>query len=264
MCQKHRFAKQLSERSRKAARSNANQKINKKQARHQAYIQNKNVRDTWVEDMSLQFAGVINVPATEEKAIEIATEASESAFDASNLFFFTHGSSVPSKNTQPKEETSPKHDMKRLAGAAVIFKQPAANNINGSWRGRQWGLGHCETTSGAEAGFFAISKCLTLAAEHLHHAQPEDTEPTITIFTHDQDEINKISRVRYIDSTKDHSDATPVLLDIVKKSRKLRDNFGAAIELYCIPRHAAVRGNQLAEAAARKAASDQDLPAASD
>lgn len=263
MCQKIKSAKQLSERSRKAARSNANQKINKKAARHQVYIQNKSVRDTWVEDMNLQFAGAINVPATEEKAIEIATEASEAAFDSSNLFFFTHGSSVPHKTTQPKEETSPKHEMKRFAGAAVIFKQPAADNTS-SWRGRQWGLGHCETTSGAEAGFFAISKCLTLAAEHLHHAQQQDTEPTVTIFVHDQDEINKISRVRYIDSTTECSDATPVLLDIVKKSRKLRDNFGAAIELYCIPKHAAVRGNQLAEAAARKAASDQDLPAASD
>lgn len=262
MCQKIKSAKQLSERSRKAARSNANQKINKKAARHQAYIHNKSVRDTWVEDINLQFAGAINIPATEEKAIEIATEASQAAFDSSNLVFFTHGSSVPSKNTQPKE-TSPKHETKRLAGAAVIFKQPAADNTS-SWRGRQWGLGHCETTNGAEAGFFAISKCLTLAAEHLHHAQHTDTEPTVTIFAHDQDEINKISRVRYIDSTRECSDATPVLLDIVKKSRKLRDNFGAAIELYCIPKHAAVRGNQLAEAAARKAASDQDLPAASD
>lgn len=263
MCQKNKSVKQLSERSRKAARSNANQKINKKEARHQAYIQNKSVRDTWVEDMNLQFAGAINVPATEEKAIEIATEASEAAFDSSNLSFFTHGSSVPNKDTQPKEETSPKHETKRLAGAAVIFKQPAVNNTS-SWRGRQWGLGHCETTNGAEAGLFAISKSLTLAAEQLHHAQLQDTEPTVTIFAHDQDEINKISRVRYIDSTKDSSDATPVLLDIVKKSRKLRDNFGAAIELYCIPKHAVVRGNQLAEAAARKAASGQDLPAASD
>lgn len=264
MCQKHRSAKQLSERSRKAARSKSNQKINNKEARHQAYIQNKSVRDTWVEDLNLQFAGVINVPATEEKAIEIATEASEADYDASNLIYFTHGSSVPNKNTQSEEETSPKHDMKRLAGAAVIFKQPAANNSNGSWRGRQWGLGQCETTSGAEAGFFAISKCLTLAAEHLHHAQQHDTEPTVTIFAHDQDEINKISRVRYFDSTTERSDSPPVLLDIVKKAKKLRDNFGAAIELYCIPQHAAVRGNQLAEAASRKAASHQDLPAASD
>lgn len=262
MCRKTKSAKQLSERSRKTARSTTNQKINKRMARHEAYFQNKNVRDTWVDEVDLQFAGFINAPATEEKAIKVATEASEAAFDASNLSFFTHGSSVPSQSTPNKEETSPKHKMKRLAGAAVIYKQPAANNTNGSWRGRQWGIGHCESTSGAEAGFFAISKCLTLAAEQLHHAQP-DTEPTITVFTHNFDEINKISRVRHIDSTKDHSDAAPVLLDIVKKSQKLRNTFGAAIKLYCIPHHAAIEGNRLAESAARKAASDQDLPAAS-
>lgn len=263
MCRKDRSAKQLSERSRKTARSTTNQKINKRTARHEAYIQNQNVRDTWVEDVDLQFAGVINAPATEEKTIKVATEASEAAFDASNLLFFTHGSSVPSQSTPNKEETSPKHKMKRLAGAAVIYKQPATNNTNGSWRGRQWGIGHCESTSGTEAGFFAISKCLTLAAEHLHHAQP-DTEPTITIFTHNYDEIKKIGRVRYIDSAKEHSDTMPVLIDIVKKSQKLRNTFGATIELYCIPRHAAVQGNRLAESAARKAASDQDLPAAFD
>lgn len=263
MCKKEGSAKQLSERSRKTARSTANQKINKRMARHEAYIQNQNLRDTWVEDVDLQFAGVINAPATEEKTIKVATEASEAAFDASNLSFFTHGSSVPSQSTPTKEETSPKHKMKRLAGAAVIYKQPAANNTNGSWRARRWGIGHCESTNGAEAGFFAISKCLTLAAEQLHHAQP-DTKPTITIFTHHYDEINKISRVRYSDSTKEQSDTAPVLLDIVKKSQKLRNTFGAAIELYCIPRHAAIEGNRLAEAAARKAASNQDLPAALD
>lgn len=263
MCRKTKSAKQLSERSRKTARSTTNQKVNKRMARHEAYFQNKNVRDTWVEDVDLQFAGFINAPATEEKAIKVATEASEAAFDTSNLSFFTHGSSVPSQSTPNKEEASSKRKMNRLAGAAVIYKQPTANNTNGSWRGRQWGIGHCESTSGAEAGFFAISKCLTLAAEHLHYAQP-DTEPTITIFTHNYDEIKKIGRVRYIDSAKEHSDTAPVLLDIVKKSQKLRNTFGATIELYCIPRHAAVQGNRLAESAARKAASDQELPAASD
>lgn len=263
MCKKDKSAQQLSERSRKTARSTTNQKINKRMARHEAYIQNQTLRDTWVEDVDLQFAGVINAPVTEEKTIKVATEASEAAFDASNLSFFTHGSSVPSQSTPTKEETSPKPKMKRLAGAAVIYKQPAANSTNGSWRGERWGIGHCESTSGAEAGFFAISKCLTLAAEHLHHAQP-DTEPTITIFTHNYNEIKKIGRLRYIDSTKEHSDTTPILLDIVKKSQKLRNTFGAAIELYCIPRHAAIEGNRLAEAAARKAASNQDLPAAFD
>lgn len=266
MCRKNRSAKQLSERSRKAARDTSRQIINDKKARYQAYVENKNVRDTWVEDVSLQFAGVINGLAKEDTAINIANEASESAFNPSNLFFFTHGVSVENKNTQAKEETSTNkpHKMNRLAGAAVIYKQPTANNHNGSWGGRQWELGPCEATSGAEARFFAISKCLTIAAEHLRHAPEQDTEPTITIFTHDLDEINKISRVRYFDSVSGRSDAMPVLLEIVKKSQKLRDNFGANIELYCIPQHATVRGNRLAEAAARKAATNQELPTATD
>lgn len=281
MCRKLRSSKQLSERSRKAARDTSRQIINNKRACYQAFVDNKTVRETWVEDTSLQFAGVINVLAREETAIKAANEASESAFDPSNLIFFTHGVSVENKITQAKEKkpTNKHHKKNRLAGAAVIYKRPTANNHNGSWGGRQWELGQCETTSGAEARFVAISKCLTIAAEHLRHAQEQDTKPTITIFTHDLDEINKISRVRYFDSTAEpsdingvryinsttrRSDVAPVLLEIVKKSQKLRDNFGAAIELFCIPQHAAVRGNRLAEAAARKAASNQDLPAATD
>ncbi|KKY29332.1 hypothetical protein UCDDA912_g10744 [Diaporthe ampelina] len=262
MCRKNRSAKQLSERGRKAARDTTRQKLNHKKAIHEAYTQNQDIRDTWVEDINLQFGGVINVPATEEKAIKTATEASEATFDPSNRVFFTYGATVANK--QAKEETvTKKHEMKRLAGAAVIYKKPTANNNDGSWCGRQWELGHCETTSGAEAGFIAISKCLSIAAQEICGAQDQDMAPIITIFTHDQDAINKISRVRYIDSTKECSDATPVLLDIVKKSQKLRNDFGAIIELNVIPRHANVEGNRLAEAAARRAATTQNLPAAS-
>lgn len=260
MCRKNRAAKQVSERRRKAARDVANQKINDKSARLEARAQNSHRRDTLVEDTALQFAGNLNHQATEEKAVKLATEASEAAFDPSNLFFFTYGASVKNEGTSTN-----KHNWRnRLAGAAVVYKQHTADNVNGSWRGRQWELGHCETISGAEAGFVAISKSLTLAIEQLRHAQQQDAEPTITIFTHNHDEINRISKVRYIDSTLGHSDAEPVLQEIVKKSQKLRSNFGANVELYCIPWHATMKGNRLAEAAAQKAAISQDLPAATD
>lgn len=238
--------------------------MNNKETRHQASIENKNVRDTWVEDVSLQFAGVINVLATEEKAIKTATDASNAAFDPSHLFLFTHGASIPSRNTQTQKETPTYQEMERLAGAAVICKKPTADGNNSSWFGRQWGLGRCNTSSRAEASFFAISKCLTLAIEYLRGAAPElDAKPTITIFAHDKEQINKIDRVRYIDSTMMRSDATPVLIEIVRKSQQLHNDFGAAIEIFCIPCHAAVEGNRLAEGAAREAASDQDLAAGS-
>lgn len=238
--------------------------MNNKETRHQAYIQNKNVRDTWVEDVSLQFAGVINVLATEEKAIKIATDASNAAFDPSHLFLFTHGASIPSRNTQTQKETPTYQEMERLAGAAVICKKPTADSNNSSWFGRQWGLGHCNTTSSVEASFFAISKSLTLAIEYLRRVLQQDAKPIITIFAHDQKQINKIDRVRYIDSTTDRSDPTPVLIEIVKKSQQLHNDFGAAIEIFCIPCHAAVEGNRLAEGAAREAALDQDLSAGFD
>lgn len=257
MCRKNRSAKQLSERSRKAARSTTNQKMNNKDTRNQAYIENNNVRDTWVEDVSLQFAGVINVPATEEKAIKIATDASNAAFDPSHLFLFTHGSSIPSRNTKTQKETSTNQEVERLAGAAVICREPTTDGNNSSWFGLQWGLGRCNTSSSAEASFFAISGCLTIAIEYLRRANPElDAKPTITIFAHDQEQINKIDRVRYIDSTTERSDATTVLIEIVKKSQQLHNDFGAVIEIFCIPCHAAVEGNRLAEGAAREAALD--------
>lgn len=256
MAKKNRSSQQLNERSRKLARDVNSQKINAKQAKYEAYCQNQNVRDTWIEDLDLQFAGVINIPATEEKAIETATEASEAAFDPCNRFFFTYGASVADK-TQEKT-----HDKNRLAAAAVIYKRPSAKN-NISWGGMQYELGHCYTTSGAEAGLVAISKCLSLATQEIRSAQHQETAPKITIFTHYEDAISRIDKARYMDSTKDHSEATPAVREIVKKSQRLRDRHGAVIELNWIPRHAKVEGNRFAEYAARKAAASQTLPAAS-
>ncbi|KAI3391466.1 hypothetical protein diail_7330 [Diaporthe ilicicola] len=265
MCRKNRAAQKATERSRKLARDTNRQKINAKQARHEAYRQNQNVRDTWVEVFDLQFAGIINIPATEEKAIQTAAEASQAAFDPSNRFFFTYGASVADKSQANEESAAHKHEMKRLAGASVIYKQPTAEDNNGKWRGMQYGLGHCETTSGAEAGFVAISKCLSIATKEIRdaHDQLKEAIPKVTIFTHDQDAIHKISRVRYIDTTKEHSDATPALLEVVKKSQRLHYHHGVDIELNWIPHHTAVEGNRLAEAAARKAATTQELPEAS-
>lgn len=252
MCRKGKSANEVSERSRKAARGVVNQKMEKSKKAHKAYIQNKSVRDTWVEEVSLQFAGSISVPTTEEKATKTATEASEATFDPSNLSFFTSGGIVATNYHQG------------LAAAAVIYKQASSGNKNGSWCGRQWELGHCELTSSAGAGFVAISRCLSIASKQLGEAQDQlepDARPKITIFAHDADAINKISRVRYMDYTKERSDASPVLVDIVKKSQDLSANFDAVIELVCIPRHVAAEGNRLACAAARKAAATQQLPA---
>ncbi|KAL1872709.1 hypothetical protein Daus18300_004255 [Diaporthe australafricana] len=257
MAKKCRSSQQLNERSRKLARDVNAQKINAKQAKYQWICQNQNVRDTWIEDLDLVFAGTINIPATEAKAIETAAEASEAAFDPSNRFFFTYGASVADK-TQDKT-----HDKNRLAAAAVIYKRPSAKDNNANWGGMQYELGHCDTTSGAEAGLVAISKCLSLATQELRSTQHQETAPKITIFTHYEDAITSIDRVRYLDSTKGYSEASAPLLEIVKKSRRLRDRHGVDIQLNWIPRHADVEGNRFAESAARKAAASQTPPAIS-
>lgn len=250
MCRKSKSANQVSDRSRKAARGVIIQKQKDERKARKAYIENKSVRDTWVEDLSLQFAGSISVPTTEETATKTATKASEAAFDPSDLSFFTCGALVATNYHQG------------LAAAAVIYKQPNSDNKNGSWCGRQWELGHCELTNSAGAGFVAISRCLSIAPKQLLEAQEQlepGARPKITIFTHDADAINKISRVRYMDYTKGRPDAAPVLVDIVKKSQDLSANFDAVIELICIPRNTAGEGNRLACAAARKAAATQQL-----
>lgn len=250
MCRKSKFANQVSERSRKTARGVVIKKQKDERKAHKAYIENKSVRDTWVEDSSLEFSGSISVPTSEETATKTATEASEAAFDPSNLSFFTCGALVATNYHQG------------LAAAAATYKQPSSGNKNGSWCGQQWDLGHCELTNSAGAGFVAISRCLSIASQQLIEAQEQlepDARPKITIFAHDADAINKISRVRYVDYTKERSDAEPVLVDIVKKSQDLSANFDAVIELVCIPRHVAAEGNRLACAAARKAATTQQL-----
>lgn len=158
-----------------------------------------------------------------------------------------------------------------MAGAAAIYKQPSANNTKGSWRGNQWTLGHCKTTSGADAELVAISECLSIATKELRHAKDQKTAPKITIFTHDQDATDKFGRACYIDPTKGLPEATPALLEIVNKTHSLRQSVGAVIELLCVPQHAVelklccnsrpmtVKGTSLAEFAARKLTTTKNI-----
>lgn len=221
----------------------------------------------------LTLDGVISVPAKAKTPLEIATEASKADFDPSNRIFFTYGASVPEKKTRLTLGQVPNknHELKRLAGAAAIYKQPSANNTKGSWRGQQWTLGHCETTSEGDAELVAISECLSIAAKELCHAKDQKTAPKITIITHDQDATDKFGRVCYIDPTKDLPEATPALLEIVKQTHSLRQSVGAVIELLCVPQHAVelklccnsrpvrVKGTKLAELAARKPTTTKTL-----
>lgn len=221
----------------------------------------------------LTLDSVINVPAKAKTLLEIATEASEAAFDPSNRIFFTYGASVLEKRTRLRlgKESSNNHELKRLAGAAAIYKQLSADNTKGSWRGKQWTLGHCETTSEADAELVAISECLSIAAKEFRHAKDQKTAPKITIITHDQDATDTFGRVCYIDPTKDLPEATPALLEIVKQTHSLRQSVGAVIELHCVPQHAVelklccnsrpmtVKGTKLAEFAARKPTTTKTL-----
>lgn len=198
----------------------------------------------------------VNIPATEEIAMKLATEASEAAFDPSNRFLFTHGASVTNKTQQNQESSG--------AGACITYKQ--ANHD--SWHTKHFSLGYC-ATGDDEAGLVAISRCLSLVSSDLLRAPNQQRAPKITVFTHYQDALRtidgarnigsitrhqgtlrSISSTHYIDSTTEQVQATPALLEVVKKSRFLCRKLGAKLELQWMPHHATAERYRLAEAAA--------------
>lgn len=172
----------------------------------------------------------VHIPATEELAIKLASEASEAAFDPSNRFFFTDDANVANKTEQNKDSS--------------------------------------------DAGLLAIARCLSLAATNLLRSPNQQRAPKITVFTHHQDALRRINGARnigstqrqcpqrsisthhHIDSTTEQVQATPALLEVVKKSRFLCRKLGAKVTLQWMPYHATAERYRPAETA-----TSQILPA---
>lgn len=164
--------------------------------------------------------------------MQLASEASEAAYDPSNQFFFADDVSVTNKTEQNKDSCA--------------------------------------------AGLLAIARCLSLAATNLLCSPNQQRAPQITVFTHHQGALRKINEARnigsvtrnqcprrssstprQIDSTIQQVQATPALLEVVKRSRFLCRKLGAKVTLQWTPYHAAAERHRLAETAT----TSQVLPA---
>lgn len=114
----------------------------------------------------------------------------------------------------------------------------------------------------------AISRCLSLVTSDLLRApNKQRAAPKITILTHCQDALRRLDRARHsrsiarqqcrrsisrphsTDSTTQQVQATPALVDVVKKSRFLRRKLGIKLTLQWLPHHATAERHGVAEAA---------------
>ncbi|KAG6362340.1 hypothetical protein INS49_010570 [Diaporthe citri] len=194
------------ERSLRAALDGTRHKITKKHAAVEASGLNQCVRDTSVEDLDFHFERlkldleVLNLPF--EGVVNIA-------------------------NT---EEIA----MKLATEASEAAFDPT----------RRFFSTHGATGRGDEAGLLAISRCLSLAATDLLRTPYQQRAPKITVFTHYKDALRRlegargISTSQHTDSTTEQVQATPALVEVIKKSRFLCRKLGARLELQWMPHHA--------------------------
>lgn len=158
--------------------------------------------------------------------MKLASEASEAAYDPCNRFFFADDVSVTNKTEQNKDSCA--------------------------------------------AGLLAIARCLSLAATNLLRSPNQQRAPQITVFTHHQDALRKVNEARnigsvtrhqyprrsistpyHINSTTEQVQATPALLEVVKRSRFLCRKLGAKVTLQWLPHYATAERCRLAEAATK-------------